>query len=59
MVICGYRCCKGQRIEYIGEVTANAQQYYLLIKEGEKSKPTKTICDGYETVNITGNPGWE
>jgi len=36
MVICGYRCCKGQRIQSVGALTAYSQQYHLLKKRGKK-----------------------
>ena len=36
MVICEYRCCKGQRIEHVGKSSSYFQQYNLLRKRGIK-----------------------
>ena len=34
MIICAYRCCKGQRVEHVGETSSYFQQYNLLRKKG-------------------------
>ena len=40
IIICGYRCCKDQRIEHVGESTSFSQQYSLLRQKGvEKPDP--------------------
>ena len=36
MIICGYRCCKGQTINTVGPLTSYAQQYYMLKNKGTK-----------------------
>ena len=42
MIICGYRCCKGQSINQVGELSSYSQQYYLLKKMGEKNQTRKS-----------------
>jgi len=50
MIICAYRCCKGQRIENVGETSSYFQQYNLLRKQGKKNQPTRAIHNRHEKI---------
>ena len=41
-IICGYRCCKGQKLSTVGTLTSYFQQYCLLRKKGIK-KPNPQV----------------
>jgi len=50
-IICGYRCCKGQKIENVGTTTAYFQQYGFLRQKGVKnSNPQGQFLKDFQSL---------